>query len=249
MTHENTRTLLDSYPRDRPPLTEGHERVYVEEYRINRGGRGALYGLIRRLESWGHRQVATLSDHGPVLEIGAGSLNHLEYEPGVVAYDCVEPFAELYEGSPDRARVRNLFRMIEDIPDDLRYSRVISLAVLEHLERLPHVVARSGLLLSADGVFQAVIPSDGGLLWGISWRCATALAYRMRTDLDYGTLMRHEHVNSAADVGAVVAYFFKKILFRRFPLPIHHLSFYTYVEASRCNVSRCQEFLADASTP
>ena len=35
--------LLDSYPRERPPLSEAHLARYVDEYKINRSSKGALY--------------------------------------------------------------------------------------------------------------------------------------------------------------------------------------------------------------
>jgi hypothetical protein len=246
MTGAKILKLLASYPRERPLLTEAHRKVYVEEYKLNRSGEGLLYGLMERLEAWGHRQIATLSDLGAVLEIGAGSLNHLVYEPEVQVYDCVEPFAELFEGSPQRGCVRNLYAAIEQVPDENRYARIFSFAALEHLERLPQIVARAGLLLDADGVFQALIPSEGGFSWGASWRCTTGVAYRLRTGLPYGVLMRHEHVNDAVEVLEVIEHFFGDVRIRRFPLPWHHLSFYTYLEARGCDRQRCSDYLAEA---
>jgi hypothetical protein len=169
----------------------------------------------------------------------------MSYEPDVRVYDCVEPFPELFEDSPQRGRVRNLYDAIKEVPEETRYARVISIATLEHLERLPQVVARSGLLLETDGVFQAVIPSEGGFVWGASWRCTTGVAYRMRTGFPYGVLMRHEHLNDAVEVLEVVNHFFDEVRIRRFPLAFHHFSFYTYLEARGCDRQRCRQYLAE----
>lgn len=244
MTAQPIDSLLASYPRERPPLTEAHRAVYVEEYKINRGGSGLLYRAVHKLEEWGHRKVASRGRAGEsILEIGAGSLNHLRYESGYSAYDCVEPFAELYAKAPEREQVRAVYDDIADLPADARYDRILSLAVLEHLTDLPRVVASAALRLDEGGLFQAAIPSEGGLIWGLSWRCTTGLAYRLRTGLDYGVLMRHEHVNDAPEITAVVRHCFGDLRIARFPLPTLHTSFYTYLEASRPDTARCRALL------
>lgn len=234
-TQNRIQKLLDSYPRERPPLTEAHRARYVDEYKINRSGKGALYRLIALLERWGHKRVAVQHDHGDILEIGAGSLNHVPDEPETSNYDCIEPFQELFADSPHLCRIRSMYKDIEDIPDNQLYSRIISIAVLEHLQNLPKVLAASANHLRSDGKFQAVIPTEGGFLWGISWRLTTGIAYRLRTGLDYKTLMRHEHVNDSKEIIKLVGYFFSEVQISRFPLPGHHTSFYTYIEASGPN--------------
>jgi len=62
--------------------------------------------------------------------------------------------------------------------------------------------------------------------------------------LDYKVLMRHEHINTALEITGIVRYFFRQVRIKRFPLPMHHLSFYNYLEASDCNTKRCTSFLA-----
>src|SRR5260370_21433737 len=155
--------LLETYPRHRPPLPPAHQRIYVEHYRAKRAGERGISYLARRLESWMHRKVAD-GVQGSVLEIGAGNLNHLPYHSAAGAYDVVEPFRELWAGSPHLSRVRRIYSGIEEVPDHERYDAIVSTAVLEHLTDLPHVVARAALLLSLDGTFRAGFPSEGGLL-------------------------------------------------------------------------------------
>jgi len=225
--------LIHSYPRVRPPLTSAHEAVYVQEYKINRGDTGLLYKMVSRLETWGHRRIALCDLQGDILEIGSGSLNHIRYEPRFAQYDCIEPFEELYSESPYLDRVRSMYQDIDEIDRERTYARILSVAVLEHLDDLPNVVAKSALLLRSGGIFQAVIPTEGGFLWGASWRLTTGVAYRLRTGLDYKTLMRHEHVNGSKEILAIIRYFFGSVKISRFPLSGYHTSFYTYVEASQ----------------
>lgn len=235
--------LLQSYPRERPPLTPAHERVYAEQYRLNRDGARAVENMAQRLERWMHRRVSSLSG-GPVLELGAGTLNHRCYEDADVDYDVVEPFRELFEGRPEVQQVRDIFDNTAHVPPERQYRRIISIAVLEHLTHLPQDVAESALRLQPDGVFQAGIPSEGGALWWMGWRFTTGISYYLRTHLDYGVLMRHEHVNTAPEILAVVRHLFRDVRMKRFPLPGLHFSFYTYVEARHPDVELCKGICA-----
>lgn len=234
--------LLASYPRERPPLSAAHAKVYAEQYRINRDGDTMVDGAAQKLEEWMHRRVARLGG-GPVLELGAGTLNHLRFEQGNRPYDVVEPFHSLYEGRAEAAQVRGFYDSVQDIALTQRYRRIISVAVLEHLPDLPADVARSALLLDERGVFQAGIPSEGGFLWWLGWRFATGVGYYLRTGLDYGVVMRHEHLNDAPAIIAVLRHFFEKVEVARFPSPFHQLSFYAYVEAHEPRREVAQRYL------
>jgi hypothetical protein len=234
------------YPKVRPPLTPGHEQVYVHEYKSNRSARGLLFSTVAKLEAWMHREVSTPQTSGPILEIGAGTLNHVPYEPANVAYDVVEPFEALYTDSPHRDRIRKVYQYMQDVPMSAEYDRIVSVAVLEHLTDLPDVIARAGILLAPNGEFRAGIPTEGGALWGLSWRFTTGIAYRIRTGLPYSTVMRHEHVNDENEIVDMVRCFFSKVRIKRFPMPCRHLSFYTAIFAAEPVKNVCLEWLAGA---
>jgi SAM-dependent methyltransferase len=242
------RRLLESYPRLRPPLPEAHKRRYLLDYRQNRGGSTIATAAAQWMERWMHRRVAARGRAGEaVLELGAGTLNHVGYEPQVFRYDIVEPFLELWRDSPKLSAISGRYEDLSGIPEGNQYDRVFSIAVLEHVTDLPAVVARTGELLKPGGLFQAGIPSEGGFFWGMAWRCFTGPAYRLRTGLDYGTLMRHEHVNTAPEILALLRYFFAKVTVERFPLPPHHASFYSYLEARRPVAQACRQYSARAA--
>jgi hypothetical protein len=232
--------LLASYPRLRPALSGAWEREYVATYKQSREGRGLLFALSQKLESWMHHQVARRSEpDGPVLEVGAGSLNHLPYERAR-PYDIVEPFTALYEAKPQLKEVRHAYADIREVPVEARYRRILSIASLEHVTDLPDCLARAGMLLAPGGLLQAGIPSEGGFLWGFSWRLSVGLSCRLRTGLDYGDLMRHEHINEAHEIVALLHYFYGRVRIRRFPLPLHHGSLYAYLEASEPRLDLCR---------
>jgi Methyltransferase domain len=240
--------LLLTYPRSRPPLPPAYEQIYRREYLLNRKGGTRATRLAARAEAWMHTTIASRSLPGTVLEIGAGTLNHLPFEPNAARYDVVEPFDAFYRDSPSLARIGTLFRQIEHVPERNRYDRIVSVAVLEHLQDLPFVVARSSLLLAENGVAQHAIPSEGGALWGLGWRLTTGLAYRIRNGLSYAVAMRHEHINDASEIIEVLRWFYPSVIVRRFPLPFHHASLYTYIEAKAPRRDRCRAYLASRAT-
>lgn len=229
MKYRNVEELINSYPRQRPPLTPAHQRIYESEYKKNRQGVTGASAVSQWLEGWMHKKVASRSSE-TILELGAGTLNHVPYEKSS-CYDIVEPFRTLYADSPYLGRIRNVYDSIHAVPDSRTYPRIISVAVLEHIQDLPDVLTKAHALLEDGGVFQAGIPCEGAFLWGLAWRLSTGLAYRLRTGLSYGTVMRHEHVNTCFEITALVGHVFKNIHVTYFPLPFVHRAFYAYIEA------------------
>jgi Methyltransferase domain len=241
----NERLLL-SYPKSRPPLSDAHWRVYEREYTQNRCSAAGVFSAVRQLETWMHDQVSARQKSAErLLEIGAGTLNHLPYEKSFLSYEVVEPFESLWRDSPYRQKVNVIYSDIGEVPESNRYDRIVSIAVLEHLAELPWVVAKTAVHLAEGGAFVSAIPSEGHLLWGLGWRFITGVAYRLRTGLNYAAVMRHEHINTAAEILSVVSHFYSSVSIRRFPTRIPALSFYTAFRAERPLVSVAQEFLRE----
>lgn len=197
------------------------------------------------MESWLHKQVAKdvleSREEKLTLEIGAGTLNQLRYEPEVGRYDIVEPFKELYERSADIKRIRNIYNDITEIPGHYRYDRITSVATFEHICNLPEVIAYCGLLLADDGSLRVSIPSEGTLLWTLGWKLTTGLEFRIKYGLDYGMLMRHEHVNTAAEIEKLLRYFFDKVECRVFGLTTS-LSLYQFYSCGNPVIEKCRLF-------
>lgn len=236
--------LLSSYPRPDPPLGSRYQRLYREHIRRSRTGANWLLRRVNALEHWMHRRIAAAATPGEeILEIGAGTLNHLPFEPAPGAYDAVEPNEELWAGSAGLERVRRLYRTMAEVPPDTQYDRIFSIAVLEHVRDLPQLLAAAALRLRPGGVLQAAIPSEGGMLWGLSWRLSTGVAFRLRYHCSYAPIMRYEHVNTAPEITAVLQWLFDSTRIRQFPFPALHLSFYRYLECRNPNRSRCEALL------
>lgn len=239
--------IIRSFPRVRLPLPEDYARVYENEYRMNRKGLNVLSQLVAWLESWMHRQVSITPMVGSkLLEIGGGTLNHVPYELDCI-YDVVEPFEALYRDSPYLNRINQMYLSLNDLPADNRYDRICSIAVLEHVDDLPFYFAKMAMLLEANGVEQHAIPTEGGFLWGLGWRCTTAISYYLRNGLSYSALMRWEHINKAREIELLAKYFYSEVRVRRFPFSLFHLSFYTYLELRNPRLDRCIDFFKSRS--
>ena len=135
------------FPKQRQPLPPEYAAIYLKHYKNSREGNSQILGLAKRAERWMHKKVAEDVRDGPTkstLEIGAGTLNQLPFEPPSPSYDIVEPFHDLYQASPQLHRIRNIYHDIAEVPRDAAYDRITSVAVLEHVCDLPELVARRG---------------------------------------------------------------------------------------------------------
>lgn len=233
--------VFADYPKVREPLSPELAEIYTSQYLENRNGGSTATSLAQRMEQWMHRKVsadlASLDDPR-TLEIGAGTLNHLDYEPGLTTYDIVEPFHELYRSSTSIGRVRKTYDDIAEVPAEETFDRIVSIATFEHVCNLPEVVAQAGLLLADNGSLRVAIPSEGAFLWTMAWKCTTGLEFRLRTGLDYGELMAFEHVNTAAEIEAVLRHFFGTVERSLFG-PSRALSFYQFFECRDPEVGAC----------
>jgi hypothetical protein len=240
--------VLKSFPKIRPELPPEYRAIYTRQYQENRGGETAASSLSQKMEAWLHRQVAkdvaTLAASPPTLEIGAGNLNQLRHEPRCDAYDIIEPFAELYEESPLLPRIRAVYGDISDVPESNRYDRITSIAAFEHICNLPEVVARAGLLLTESGTLRVSIPSEGTFLWTLGWKMTTGLEFKLKHGLDYGVLMRNEHVNTASEIESVLRHFFTQVKGRYFGLS-KGVSLYQFFECKSADITRCAATLSE----
>jgi hypothetical protein len=228
--------LLARFPKTRPPLPPRLAEIYTQQYLENRGGETPAASLAQRLESWLHHQVAAdvkaAQTCGETLELGAGTLNQLAYEPAGPAYDIVEPFEALFSDSPLKGGVRTTYRDIREIPAGRTYARITSVASLEHICDLPFVLARAARLLAPEGTLRAAIPSEGGFLWTLGWMATTGLEFRLRHGLDYGQLMAHEHVNDAREIETLIRALFEEVEVKSFGLG-RQLSLYRFIAARK----------------
>jgi len=212
MLNQSENNILSKFPKVRIDLPEAYQKIYNQHYLNNREGQYKTTSLSSKLESWMHKKVAkdVVGTKGELatLEIGAGTLNQLQYEPFQAAYDIVEPFSELFENSPRLKGVRTIYKDIDDIKD-IKYDRITTIATFEHIMDLPFVVAKAANLLKENGHLRVAIPNEGTFMWKLGTR-VTGYEFKKKYKLDYQVLMRYEHVNTAADIEDVLNYFFNQ---------------------------------------
>ena len=243
----NLDKILRSFPKERPPLPPAYQSIYEEHYANNRQGNTRATSLSSRLERWLHRTVAADVVSGAkdalTLEIGAGTLNHLPYEPSVSQYDVVEPAAFLLEKGTSHSRVRNFYKDISELPPGARYDRILAIATFEHITDLPAVAARSAQLLKGNGCLRVSIPNEGTLFWKLG-TLITGYEFRKKYGLDYQVLMRHEHINTASEIEGVLRYFFRRIHARSFGLN-SRLAFYRFFECREPELDKAGQYIAN----
>lgn len=146
--------ILSRYPKQRKALPEVYQNIYTEHYTDNREGNTKTTSKAQKLEEWLHKKVAELSSTElTTLEIGAGTINQLNFEKPGNVYDIIEPFNELYASSPHLESITKIYKDIDEVLKTSFYDRIISVAVLEHVVDLPKLIAKSCLHLEKNGVF------------------------------------------------------------------------------------------------
>ena len=242
----SNKNILDEFPKQRIELPESYRKIYNEHYLNNRAGIYKTTSISKKLESWMHRKIAAdviwTKDKKSTLEIGAGTLNQLSYENGTEqAYDIVEPFKELFQGSPFLNLIRNIYNDISDVPKNQKYDRITTTATFEHLQDLPFVVASAANLLNSDGHLRVSIPNEGTIMWYLGTKI-TGFEFKRKYGLDYQILMKYEHVNTSNDIEKVLEYFFKKIKCSVFGIN-KGLAFYRFYDCTLPNQMRVDNYL------
>lgn len=239
---KNKTDILSKFPKKRIELPPAYQDIYTQHYLSNREGKYKTTSLSMKLERWLHKKVAkdVVGTTGKkTLEIGAGTLNQLQYEPAISDYDIIEPFEELYEGSELLGRVRNIYSDISEVTET--YDRITSIAVFEHIMDLPYVVAKSALLLNEGGCIRTSIPNEGTIMWKLGTK-VTGREFKKKYGLDYEVLMQFEHVNTAKDIEAVLNHFFTKTKSASFGTG-KGLAFYRFFEHRHPKVELAKAYL------
>lgn len=236
--------MFENYPKVRIDLPEAFKKIYVEHYKKNREGQTSASSLSQKMEAWLHRKVAKDVmgvTNKSTLEIGAGTLNQLQYEQ-TAPYDIIEPFAELYINSPLKSRIHKIFKDIDEIGDADRYDRIISIATFEHITDLPKVVAKTCIYLKDNGTLRVSIPNEGTFLWKMGYRLTTGIEFKLRYGLDYSVLMKYEHVNTAREIEQVLTYFYAKVKCSCFGIN-KRIALYRFYECSDPKRDLAKEYL------
>jgi len=239
-------SILDDFPKKRIKLPEEFQEIYNHHYLSNREGKYKTTSFSKKLESWMHKKVAEdvtgKNKKYSTLEIGAGTLNQLKYEPAQEAYDIVEPFKELFVGSQLLKSIRNVYDDISDI-NNIIYDRITSIATFEHIINLPLVVSKAAMLLNKEnGNMRVAIPNEGTILWKLG-TIITGFEFEKKYHLNYQVLMQYEHVNTAKDIEAVLNYFFESTKCSVFGIR-KGLALYRFYDCRKPRLNRVSDYFS-----
>ncbi len=236
--------MFENYPKHREELPKAFQLIYSDYYQQNREGETTATGVSKKVESWLHKKVAADVEADfskKTLEIGAGTLNQLQYEK-TENYEIIEPFKKLFADSKSLNRISNIYNDIDEICIDKKFDRITSVATFEHILDLPKVVAKSCLLLKNKGTLRTSIPNQGSLLWKLGYSLTTGIEFRLKYGLNYSILMNYEHVNTANEIEKVLKYFYEKNSSSYFGIG-KHLSLYRFYESSKPRIDLAKEYL------
>ena len=113
--------IFPQFPKMRTPLPKQYAEIYESYYKSNRNGDTTASGAAQKMERWLHKKVAndTRGLGGcKTLEIGAGTLNQLNFESDFSHYDAIEPFSALYSDSPNLSKVRKIYADISEVASE-----------------------------------------------------------------------------------------------------------------------------------
>jgi hypothetical protein len=190
-----------------------------------------------------HRQAAgcTIKVDQRILEIGAGTLNHVPFESQYSAYDIVEPCDSFYENSVLLKNIDTIYSDVLEINEDNQYDKIVSIATFEHVLNLPQILAKTGLLLAGGGRLCFSIPNEGTILWKLGYALTTGIEFRIKYGLDYSVIMNNEHVNMAREIREIAEYFYKSVNTRCFGFN-SRLALYQYCECGSPFLERCKHY-------
>jgi SAM-dependent methyltransferase len=178
------------------------------------------------LENFNHNWVARLPhpSGARTLEIGAGLGEHLLHEDLTdQEYYCLEVRPAFCERIREKIAPERV--ICSDIQDrvglpDASFDRVIAIHTLEHLPRLPDAIAEIRRLLKTTGIFDVLIPCEGGLAHSFARRVSAQRLFEKRFKMSFAPITQNEHVNTLPEILEVLQETFVVETSRFFPLRI-----------------------------
>ena len=157
------------------------------------------------------------------LELGAGLGDHIAYEPSNRNYVAVEVRENMAE------QIRRRFHRVDvwaidcqnELPfPDQHFHRIIAIHLLEHLPDLPAAIQEAHRLCHPRGVFQVVIPCEGGLAYSFCRRISAQRIFEKRYRESYKWFIEREHINRPTEIMEELVPYFDVVKRSYFPLRV-----------------------------
>jgi ubiquinone/menaquinone biosynthesis C-methylase UbiE len=214
------------WPKHIPPLTPDQKVISDDFMKV-------WHEFLPRftvLEDFNHGWV---SKHAPSsfhrsLEFGAGLGEHLKYERLTAEQEAGYVTVEFRDNMA--AEIKRRFPRVQTIVGDCQQSldfpdghfdRVVAIHVLEHLPNLPGAIREAHRLCNKErGVFQVVIPCEGGLAYSLSRRISSQRIFEKRYKQPYRWFIEREHINLPGEIAEEIAPYFSIERRTFFPVPL-----------------------------
>ena len=230
----------EKYPKIRPALSKNLKTIFNNHYLNNRKS-----FLSQLVETWLHYNIKKISKKkSNTLEVGAGTLNHLKYEDLTnVNYDIIEPKKFLFKNSKDLKKINKIYKTISDCKNNY-YDRIISCAVLEHLEDLPNFLITSSFKMKKFSFQSHSIPCEGYPVWDFSWSILSGFLFKLKTGYSFKEIQKHEHLNKFEEILSLINFFYKKVAVKySYPFFTKYTSFYANITFSNPNKKNIENYL------
>jgi SAM-dependent methyltransferase len=228
-----------------PQFYDEHEfQRWLSIFRETESKNWVIYknSFYRYFSQAGHRLVAKALNGGPeekIIEIGAGTgallnfvepANYVAVDVSLEGLECIKnkfPFADCVEVNCSRLPFTSS-----------SVSRVVSIHSLEHLYFLAETLQEIKRILSDEGEFHFVIPTEGSFLFWLGRQLITGPRLRKDYDLDVNYVMAREHINDASRVLKFLRLYFDEVEIKFWPFPSVPLAALNTMVYGRCRVSR-----------
>jgi SAM-dependent methyltransferase len=180
------------------------------------------YGMIEKFNQ-GWVTTLPLKDGCRTLEVGAGTGAHLVLEDLTRQDYYALEYREKWCGyirkliAPERVICGDI-QQRQAWPDK-HFDRVVGIHVLEHLADLPAALKEIGRLLKDDGKLDVILPCEGRLAYGLGRKISAERQFRRDFKMDYGPIVRHEHINTLDEVLEELELLFESEVRRMYPFP------------------------------
>jgi SAM-dependent methyltransferase len=212
------------WPKRPPPLTPEQEAAREAFMRAWHEVLPTRYGIVERFNHGALARLPPGRSRWRTLEIGAGIGGHLPFEDlDRQEYHCLERRDEFCTVLAEQPGVAGVHALDIEAPtpfDAGSFDRIVAIHVLEHLRNLPRALDEISRILADDGIFDVVLPCEGGLAYYVARRISAKPFFERRFGMSYDPIIASEHVSTLAEVLQTLEPHFVAQSVAHFPLGI-----------------------------
>jgi len=219
-------SAVSKWPKHVPPLTEEQKTISDDFVKLWHEKLPRYSAIERFNHGWVVKRAPAAFRR--TLEVGAGLGEHLEHEALSTGQEAEYVALELRENMA--AEIKKRFPRVQTVVGDCQrtldfpdghFDRIIAIHVLEHLPDLPAAVKEMHRLCNKErGVFQVVIPCEGGLAYSLCRRVSAQRIFERRYKQPYRWFIEREHINLPDEIQEELGARFSIDRRSFFPIPV-----------------------------